>query len=437
MIPSHNGKSGIQVCNLTENNGKFCTSEEEFYEACRASAILGTMQAGYTNFNYLTDTTKNIVEREALLGCSITGIMDNPDILLNSKIQKKGAEEIKKKNKKISQLIGINQSARTTCVKPAGSTSCILGTASGIHPHHAKRYIRRVQANRNEFPAQYYKENNPLAVETSVWSANGTDDVVSFLCEVPRGAILKNAISAVEFLEQIKSTQRSWVEFGTNENLCVKPYVRHNVSCTVVVQPEEWADVEKFIFENQEYFSGISLLPSSGDLDYPQAPFSTVLTPEEIVENYGNASVFASGLTVDGLAAFDNNLWKACDAFMEIGEAVADNMPEPQFPHRNGYTLKEHNEKIISYYNKKSDYDNWFAKKDWLRRAKQFSERYFNGDDRRTAHCLKHVSLWKSWCDIQREHTEVDWSTVIEKDQSYVDASTLGAQACAGGACQI
>jgi len=437
MIPNYNGESGIQVCNLTEINGKFCTSEEEFYEACRASAILGTMQAGYTRFNYLTETTKKIVEREALLGCSITGFMDNPEILLDSKIQRKGAEEIKKTNKKIAAMIGINQSARTTCVKPAGSTSCVLGTASGIHPHHAKRYIRRVQANRNEFPAQHYKAQNPLSIETSVWSANGTDEVVSFLCEVPRGAILKNAISAVQFLDQIKSTQRNWVEYGTNQNLCVKPYVRHNVSCTVVVQPEEWKDVEKFIFNNQEYFSGISLLPSSGDLDYPQAPFSTVLTPEEIVEQYGNASVFASGLTVDGLAAFDNNLWKACDAFLGIGEQIPETMQEPKFPQKNGYTLKEHNEKIIDYYLYKSQYDNWFAKKDWLRRAKQFSERYFNGDDRRMTHCLKHVTLWKTWCDIQREHREVDWSGVIEKDQSYVEASTLGAQACAGGACQL
>lgn len=438
MIPrTEDGQSGVQVCNLTEINGKFCTTEEEFYEACRASAILGTMQAGFTNFKYLTDATKTIVEREALLGCSITGFMDNPEILLNPKIQKNGAEEIKKKNIKISKMIGINISARTTAVKPAGSTSCILGTASGIHPHHARRYIRRVQANRNEFPAQHYKDVNPLAVEQSVWSANGSDQVVSFLCDVPRGAILKNAISAVDFLEQIRTTQKNWVEYGTNVSLGVKPYVRHNVSCTVVVKPEEWGDVEKFIFDHQKCFSGISLLPSSGDLDYPQAPFSTVLTPEEIVEQYGDASVFASGLTVDGLSAFDNNLWKACDVFLGIGDMVPDTMDEPKFPQRNGYTPKEHNEKIIKYYHYKTEYDNWFLKRDWLRRAKQFSERYFNGDDRRMTHCLKHVSLWKIWCDISREHKDIDWSSVVEHDQTYVDASTLGAQACAGGACQI
>ena len=131
MYPkTEDGRSGFQGCNLTETNGRWCTSEENFMRACEASAIIGTLQAGYTNFNYLGSATKEIFEREALLGCSITGWMDNPEILLNPEIQQKGAKYIIEVNKKVAAMIGINQAARTTCAKPSGSTSCILGTAS-------------------------------------------------------------------------------------------------------------------------------------------------------------------------------------------------------------------------------------------------------------------------------------------------------------------
>jgi len=118
-----------------------------------------------------------------LLGCSITGMMDNPEIIYNPEIQRKGAEIVRIKNAEIASIIGINDAARTTTVKPEGSASCVLGTSSGIHPHHAKRYIRRVQANKLEFPVQHFEKVNPLAVDESVWSSNGTDVVISFCCE--------------------------------------------------------------------------------------------------------------------------------------------------------------------------------------------------------------------------------------------------------------
>src|SRR5699024_2591427 len=123
---------------------------------------------------------EEIVRTEALLGCSITGWMDNPDILFNEELLKRGAEEIREVNERVAKTLGINPAARLTCSKPAGSTSCILKTASGIHPHHAKRYIRRVQANKQETPLQYFKDKNPAAFTESVWSANNTDDVISF-----------------------------------------------------------------------------------------------------------------------------------------------------------------------------------------------------------------------------------------------------------------
>lgn len=441
------GRSGWQFCNLTEINGRYCDTKEKFLETCRASAIIGTMQAAYTDFTYVSKETKEITDNEALLGCSITGIMDNPDILLDPVIQRAGAKEIKKVNARIAKFIGINPAARTTCVKPAGSTSCVLGTASGAHPHHARRYIRRVQANRNEFPLQHFKVVNPLAVEKSVWSTNGTDEVISFLCEVPKGAITKNNLSGVEFLEKVKLTQQNWVEAGTNEELCSVPALRHNVSNTITVKEDEWDSVRDYIFKNRQWFSGISLLSASGDLDYAQAPFTTVLNAEELVEEYGDGAVLASGLIVDGLAAFNDNLWAACDAALGYGEKLkeADEPSEPAKPRRKDYkSEREYSSALFNYsinlnlfYQEKGEYNVLFAKKDWIRRAKQFAERYFNNEMRKMTHCLKHTYSWKLWMDLKREYKEIDWSNVVEATETLIAADTTGAQACSGGACEI
>ncbi len=431
MFPvTKDGRSGFQGCNLTEINGKWCDSEENFLKACEAAAIIGTLQAGYTNFKYLSKESKEIFDEEALLGCSITGMMDNPDILFNPEIQKKAAKKILEVNEKIAKMLGINPAARATCVKPAGSTSCVLGTASGIHPHHARRYIRRVQANEGEFCLQETLRQNPLAVETSVWSAGGTDKVISFLCEVPTGAIIKNQLSAVELLEKVKSTQMNWVEYGTRKDRCRIPNIRHNVSNTITVKPEEWDGVEDFIFDNQKWFAGISLLSASGDLDYPQAPFSTVLTPTELVREYGDASVFASGLVVDGLAVFNNNLWSACDAALEVYQ-LPNCGEEPQYPKTRNY------KDLAEYFEKRELFELCLARQDWVRRVKQFAKRYFNEDVKRATYCLKHVSLWKSWCDLKREYVEIDWGTAKEESQTYINADTMGASACAGGQCLL
>ena len=400
--------TGVQFCNLCELNGKKCKTEDDFYKACVAAAFIGTLQAAYTDFPYLGQVSEEIVRKEALLGCSITGMMDSPDILFDKKIQRKGAKIIKEINAKVAKWIGINPAARTTCVKPAGSTSCILGTSSGIHPHHAKRYIRRVQANKLEFPLAKFTEVNPLAVEESVWSANNTDMVISFLCEVPPGAITKNQLSAIELLEKVRTTHQNWVEYGTTEERCSLPHIRHNVSNTITVMPHEWKEVASFIYRNRGWFAGISLLPASGDKDYPQAPFTTVYSPAEIVKEYGDASVFASGLIVEALRVFDNNLWKACDAVLQdlFAVEVDDSLED----------------------------DCWAELK---RRMIQFADRYFNGDTKQMTYCLKDVYNWKTWCDLSREYKEIDWSSVIELDENTVDIDTLGAISCAGQQCEI
>jgi hypothetical protein len=447
MIPSFNGETGVQVCNLTEINGKYCDTEEKFLECCRASAIIGTMQASYTNFKYLSKVSKEICDKEALLGCSITGVMDNPDVLLSPEIQQKGAKLVLEINEKIAKIIGVNKTARATCIKPAGSTSCVLKTSSGIHLHHSKRYIRRAQANRNEFPLQYFVEHNPDAVEKSVWSANDTDYSISFLCEVPKGAKLKNELSAIEFLEQVKTTQNNWVEYGTRPELGTDPTMRHNVSVTVVVKNEqEWLEVEKYIFDNQQNFAGISLINGSGDLDYAQAPFCGVLAPEELVKEYGDGSILGSGLVVDGLAAFDNNLWNACSA--AIGHIKVEEIKEPAQPikpiRKNFKSEKAFASALANYaielnlfYQDMGEFKQNELKLDWIRRVKQFSERYFGSDLTKTTHCLKHLSLWHTWLNLKRTYKEVDWSKAVEETEEHVGADTLGASACSGGACEI
>jgi len=410
-------ESGFQFCNLTEINGKKASDEEKFYDACKAAAILGTLQAGYTDFPYLGEITEKITRREALLGVSITGMMDNPEVLFDERIQRKGARVVKKWNRITANLIGINPAARCTCVKPSGSASCILGTASGIHPHHAKRYMRRVQANKLEFPAQHFKSVNIDAVEDSVWSANDTDEVITFLCEVPDGAKVKNKMSAIDLLEHVKLTQMNWVEEGTTKELCVRDFVRNNVSNTITLQDNEWDAVESYIYRNRKSFAGISLLSFAGDKDYDQAPFCAVYSPLELVKMYGDASVFASGMIVDGLAAF-KNLYRACDTLLGVGENT-------EFEPIDAYDCPS-NDFIHSR----------TAKMDWIRRGRQFADRYFNGDLRQMTYCLKDVSNWKLWCDLSRTYKTVDWVNLVE-ESFLIKADEMGSQACAGGVCDL
>lgn len=427
---TESGESGFSACNLSEINGKFSKDEETFYKQCKAASIIGTLQAGYTNFEYLGKATEEIIEKEALLGVSITGLMDNPEILFDPNIQKRGAEIVKDINNKVAKLLKINPAARTTCIKPSGSASILLESASGIHPHHARRYLRRIQSNEEESALSFFRSHNPLAVEKSVWSATGTDYSVIFPCEVPKGAIVNNQLSALEFLEKIKSTQLNWVKTGTNKELCAIPYLEHNVSSTVTVKDDEWKDVADFLYDNRYHFTGVSLLSMSGDLDYHQSPRASVLTPNEMVKEYGDASVFASGLIVDGLAAFDNNLWAACDAALGVGENIDNQISEPQYPITRNY------KDLSLYFEKRAEYEKWFAKNDWTRRLKQFAERYFDGDLRRATYCCKHVSLWKTWVDLRREYKEVDW-TQMRADPEYKNADEQAAAACSGGACEI
>lgn len=404
MLPTaEDGESGFQFCNLVEINGGKCIDKETLLRACQAASIIATLQAGYTNFKYLSDATRRITEREALIGVSITGWMNNPDILFDEINMVGGANVVKHWNKVIAEMIGVNPAARTTCAKPSGNASVILGTASGIHGEHSPHYFRNVQMNDQDEVAKLIMETNPKMVEKSVWSSNGTDLVVSFPITSKEGSIYKADLMGVKQLDYVKKAQQFWVEAGTNVELCVDKNLRHNISNTISV--DNWDEVEQYIFDNRKYFAGISLLSAMGDKAYAQAPFTEILTADQILKEYGAASMFASGLIVDGLHAFNENLWMACDTVLGFGMKLSDDCSD-------------------------------LLKRDWVRRVKKFADNYFGGDLMKATFCLKDCYNLHKWETITREMQAVDFATTLSK-QKYTEVDSLAGAACAGGACEI
>lgn len=401
---TEDGRSGFQFCNLSSVNGALVDSVEDFQESCKAAAILGTLQAGYTDFKYFSEATREITEKESLIGVSITGWMNNPDLLFRDDVMREGATEVKETNKKVAKMLGINQAARTTCTKPEGNTSVMLGSASGIHGEHAPRYLRNVQMNDQDDVLYAIKKHNPKMVEDSVWSSTGTDKVVSFPVESAEGSVYKSDLLGVKQLEYVKKAQQSWVEHGTNVDLCIDKTLRHNISNTITV--DDWDEVEKYIYENREWFAGISLLSAMGDKAYPQAPFTEVFTSQQILDKYGEAAMFASGLIVNGLNAFENNLWTACDTVNGWGVTL-----DPE--------SSEH-----------------LLKRDWVRRAKKFAGNFFGGDLLEMTNCLKDCHNLHKWNVITRNIEPIDFTQELQEKQ-FVDVDTLAGAACQGGACEV
>jgi len=302
-------------------------------------------------------------------------------------------------NKEVAKLLGINPSARTTCVKPSGNASVLLMTPSGIHGDHAPTYIRNIQLNKETEVAQLIKKTNPHMVEESVWSSNKTDYVVSFPHIAKPGTIFKDDILGVKHLELVKKAQQFWVESGTDIDLCVDPTVRHNVSNTIIV--DNWDEVEEYVYNNRYSFSGISFLPMTGDKDYAQAPNTKVCMPDEILATYGTASMFASGLVVDGLKAFNDDLWVACSTAFGFGQDIS------------------------------VDDSANLLKKDWIRRFDKYAKNYFDGDKKKAEYCLKDVYLLHKWEKIQQNLVDIDWISELH-EKKFIDVDTLGAASCVG-----
>jgi ribonucleoside-diphosphate reductase alpha chain len=276
--------------------------------------------------------------------------------------------------------------------------SVLLMTASGIGGEHSELYLRNVQMSKEAEVAQVLKRTNPYMVEDSVWSVNKTDYVISFPVIAPKDSIFKDDLLGIKHLELIAKAQKYWVEAGTNIEYCVDPTVRHNISNTVTV--DDWDEVEEYVFENRHSFAGISFLGMSGDKDYDQAPFTKVLTANQIIETYSTGSIFASGLVVESLKAF-GNLWSACTTAYGIGEDISSD-----------------------------DAEN-LLKKDWVRRFEQFANNYFNGVKKDAEYCLKDVYLLHKWEKIQRNLVDIDWKeNLFEK--KFISVDTTGAAACVG-----
>jgi ribonucleoside-triphosphate reductase (thioredoxin) len=267
--------TGWAFCNLCEINAAKLTSFEDFVEASRAATLIGTLQAGYTSFPYLGPVSEAIAERDALLGIGMTGMLDAPHVSCNPEYQRAIAGRIKEWNADYAARIGVNPAARTTCVKPSGTTSLELGSVgSGHHAHHARRYVRRVTADEYETVFQAFKAANP---HMCVRKPDGKY-VIEFPVQAPDGAILKKDMTAIQFLEMVRSTQQNWVIPGTDDS-GRSPGLNHNVSNTVNVAPHEWGQVADYLWEHRDSFTGVSLLPEDPVL--PFMPFEAVTNDDQ------------------------------------------------------------------------------------------------------------------------------------------------------------
>lgn len=442
--PDGSKEYGWSFCNLCEINGKKVKTEEDFYKACRTAAILGTFQAAYTeNLPLLSEATRKIMKRDALLGVGITGMADNPHILFNERIQMNGARIVKETNKEVAKIIGINEAARTTVIKPSGNSSQLLGSGSGIHAYHFRKYIRNIQANNNEQALKETLKVNSDIANPSFWNKKN-ETVLSFPIELDDKAMVRTDFSTLDFLYRIYTTEKGWVMEGTNKehpSSILKPKYRHNVSCTVSVKDNEWKDVADWIWEHRDGFFGLSFLSETGDLDYPQAPYTSYLDEKELAETYGQGAILSSGLIVDGLQVF-GDIWTACNA--ATGKAndlliytdeyllsfVKKHIKDGKFlVNIDGLYVSDVNA-ISSHLQHKVEFRN-----DWVRRFKKFSKNYFNGDDKKCSCCLKHVNIFHQWQKIKNQKP-VDWENV-QWEREYKNVGENVATACSGGACEL
>lgn len=275
--------TGVQFCNLTTISAAAAETPESFYRLCMHAALIGTLQAGYTDFTYLSPVSRLITEREALLGVSLCGVLDRPDVLLDAEVLRRGAAIVKAVNAVVARALGIHPAARTTCVKPEGTASLLLGTSSGLHPHHARRYFRRVQTNVHDPIYNHFRRQNPHMVEPSVYDPNGRTEVITFPVEGPDFGIYREDLSAVKHLEYVRLVQENWVQAGRRHER-ISPGLHHNVSCTISVRPDEWTAVADYIWTHRGNFTGVALLQDCGDKVYAQAPREGVVTPSDIAK---------------------------------------------------------------------------------------------------------------------------------------------------------
>jgi len=252
----------FQFCNLCEVNVSDVVDQDDLNARVKAASFIGTLQAGYTDFHYLRPIWQRTTEKDALIGVSMTGIGSGAVLKMD---MKEAAKVVKAENKRLAEVMGINPSARTTTVKPAGTTSLTLGTSSGIHAWHNDYYIRRVRVGKNEAIYSHLLLNHPELVEDEYFRPHDTA-VIGIPQKAPADAIFRTE-SPIQLLERVKKVHGEWIKPGhrTGNNT-------HNVSATVSIREHEWKAVGEWMWDNKEYYNGLSVLPYDGGT-YIQAPF--------------------------------------------------------------------------------------------------------------------------------------------------------------------
>ena len=279
------------MCNLVEINASDIESQEDINNRSIAASIIGTLQASYTDFHYLRDNWRTNCEKDALLGVSMTGIA-------SMKLFKYDIEEAAKcavdTNEKYASIIGIRKAARVTAIKPAGTTSLVLGTSSGIHAWHDKFYWRRIRLNKSESMYRYLVKNNPELLEDDFFSPN-TTSIIKVPQMAPEGAVLRDE-PALTLLDRVKVITEKWINPGFRSG-----YNQHNVSCTVSIRDNEWDEVMEWMWQNKDIYTGISVLPYDNHT-YVQAPFESC-TKEE----YNKAIVGLKNIDISLVTEQDDN----------------------------------------------------------------------------------------------------------------------------------
>ena len=258
-----------QFCNLCEVNVSDIADQEELNTRVKAAAFIGTLQAGYTDFHYLREVWRETTEKDALIGVSMTGIASKKVLELD---MKKAAEMVKRENTRVAKLIGINKAARTTCVKPAGTTSLVLGTSSGIHAWHNDYYVRRLRVGKNEAIYSYLSIHLPELVKDEYFRPHDTA-VIEIPQHAPKGSIVRTE-SAFDLLERVKQVSDEWVKPGHRAGSNT-----HNVSATISLKEDEWDKAGEWMWNNRDCYNGLSVLPYDGGT-YTQAPFEDISKKE-------------------------------------------------------------------------------------------------------------------------------------------------------------
>jgi ribonucleoside-diphosphate reductase alpha chain len=259
----------FQMCNLCEVNASDVVDQQDLEDRVRAAAFIGTLQASYTEFHYLRPIWQRTCEKDALLGIGMTGIGSGVVQKLDVKTTAKIAKE---ENERVANLLGINKAARVTCIKPSGTTSCVLGTSSGIHAWHNDYYIRRIRIGKNEALYNYLIQNHPQLVEDEYFRPHDTA-VVGVPQKAPDHAIMRTE-SPIQLLERVKWFSQQWIKPGHRSGMNT-----HNISATVSIREHEWDAVGNWMWENKDFYNGLSVLNYDGG-SYKQSPFEDI-TKEE------------------------------------------------------------------------------------------------------------------------------------------------------------